>query len=123
MSNANYEIRQSGIKAFPEGNRIDFIFEEPGEDVTRASVFYDNMDANVKLAGSKLTILPPDRNEDGSLKNPKRLSIRWGRRIINLGLCEKPGIKPYFYRGLSTANDAQRPKTVDDLFAAMGFGE
>jgi hypothetical protein len=123
MATSTYEVRQRGIKAFPEGNRIDFILEDPEAEPVRCSIFFDNMEKDVKLGGSKLTILPPDREEDGSLSNPNRLSIRWGRRIVNLGLCQKDGIKPYFYRGLETENDRARPKTTEDLFAAMGWGK
>lgn len=121
MSKSTYEVRQRGIKAFPEGNRIDFILEDPNAEPVRATVFFDSMDREVKLGSHKLSILPPDRNEDGELKNPNRLSIRWGRRIVNLGLCQKNDVKPYFYRGLETENDKARPKTTADLFAAMGF--
>lgn len=123
MAKSTYEIRQRGIKAFPEGNRIDFLLEDPATDVQRCSVFFNAQDREVKLAGKKLTVLPPERNEDGELIHPNRLSIRWGRNVVNLGLCTKEGVKPYFYRGLETANDAARPKTPEDLFAAMGWGK
>lgn len=123
MSNSTFEVRQRGIKAFPEGNRIDFLLEDPEAEVSRASVFFNAMDKEVKLAGKKLTVLPPEREEDGTLKHPNRLSIRWGRNIVNLGLCSKKDVKPYYYRGLDTANDAARPKTPDDLFALMGFDQ
>lgn len=123
MDTSTFEVRQRGIKAFPEGNRIDFKLEAPGEEPLRATVFFNSMDREVKLDNHKLSILPPDRNDDGSLKNPNRLSIRWGRRIINLGLVQKRGIKPYYYRGLETANDQARPQTPDDLFSAMGFDQ
>ena len=123
MSNSTYEVRQRGIKAFPEANRIDFCYEVPGEAVSRASVFFDNMDSGAKLDGKKLTILPPEYDENGELVNPNRLSIRWGRNIVNLGFCNKKGVKPYFYRGLDTANDAARPTTPAALFAAMGYGD
>jgi len=122
MSNSTFEVRQRGIKAFPEGNRVDFLLEDPEAEVTRASVFFNNMEADIKLAGKKLTILPPEYDEEGNLTHPNRLSIRWGRNIVNLGLCTKKGVKPYYYRGLETANDAARPATPDALFAAMGFG-
>lgn len=123
MSNSTFEVRQRGIKAFPEGNRIDFLLEDPEAEVSRASVFFNAMDKEVKLAGKKLTVLPPEREEDGTLKHPNRLSIRWGRNIVNLGLCSKKDVRPYYYRGLETANDRARPKTPDDLFALMGFDQ
>ena len=123
MSNSTFEVRQRGIKAFPEGNRIDFLLEDPEAEVSRASVFFNAMDKEVKLAGKKLTVLPPERKENGKLKHPNRLSIRWGRNIVNLGLCSKKDVRPYYYRGLDTANDAARPKTPDDLFALMGFDQ
>ena len=123
MSNSTFEVTQRGIKAFPEKNRIDFLLEQPGEAVNRATVFFNNMDKDVKLAGKKLTVLPPERKENGKLKHPNRLSIRWGRNIVNLGLCSKKDVRPYYYRGLETANDRARPKTPDDLFALMGFDQ
>lgn len=123
MASSTFEVRQRGIKAFPEANRMDFLLEAPGEEVARASVFYDKVEDGGKLGGKKLTILPPERDDDGELKHPNRLSIRWGRQIVNLGLCTKEGTKPYFYRGLDTANDAARPKTPEDIFAAMGWGK
>lgn len=122
MSNSTFEVRQRGIKAFPEANRVDFIFEEPGAEAQRASVFFNAMDKEYKLGGKKLSVLPADRDDEGNLKNPNRLSIRWGRQIVNLGFVNKPNTKPYFYRGLDTANDAARPKSVEDLMSAMGFG-
>jgi len=123
MNNSTYEIQQRGIRAFPEGNRVDFNLEDPTDGITRASVFFNKMDAEVKLAGKKLTILPPDRDDDGNLKNPNRLSIRWGRQIVNLGFCNKSGGKSYFYRSLETANDRARPQTPEDVFALMGFDQ
>ena len=123
MSNPTFTVRQRGIKAFPEGNRIDFILEDPEAQPVRATVFFNDMGREVKLDGHKLTILPPDFDEDGELKNPNRLSIRWGRRVVNLGLCQKQGVKPYYYRGLETENDRNRPQTTAALYAAMGFDQ
>lgn len=127
-TNSTYEIRQRGIKVFIEGNRLDFKLEDPNAEAAHATVFFDRMDEEVTLGGSELRILPPDRNEDGSLKNRNRLSIRWGTRIVNLGLRSKDtdptyNGKPFYYRGLDTENDANRPQTPEDLFAAMGFSQ
>ena len=125
MSQTNFVPRQLGIKAFPEANRIDFILEDPQnyEQPPRCSVFFNAMEAEVKLDGKRLRVLPPERDENGELIHPNRLSVRWGRQTVNLGLCGKEGVKPYYYRGLETANDAARPKTPGELFAAMGLTE
>ena len=121
MATSNFKVLQRGIKAFPEGNRIDFILEDPEADPVRATVFFNDMDREVKLGGSKLTIMPPDRDDDGELLYPNRLSIRWGRKLVNLGLCQKEDVRPYYYRGLESESDKTRPATPEDLFKALGF--
>lgn len=125
MSNSTYEVRQSEIKVFVEANRLDFLLQQPGKDKIRATVFKNKLLDPVKLDSKKLSILPPDRNEDGSLKNPNRLTIKWGRQILNLGFVAEPkgGAKPYFFRTLESEAEAKRPKTVEDVYSMMGFDE
>ena len=124
MTTSTYEVQQTGIRAFPEGNRVDFNYEVPGKGIAaRASIYSKMTEGVVLLHGKELTILPPDRNEDGSLKNPNRLSIKWGERIVNLGFCKSKSGKPQFYRSLETANDRARPQTAEDVFTMLGFDQ
>ena len=120
-----YQIHTHGIKVFIEANRLDFNLEDPSvsteKPAAKTSVFFNKMDSEVKLNGSKLTILPAVRDDDGNLVNPNRLDVKWGRKTLYLGRAvPKNGGKEYYYTSLETANDAARPKTADELFAAMG---
>ena len=121
MADSTFVVTERGIKAFPAGNRIDFVLQQPGKEPARASVYAGKLDADVKLEGKKLQILPVERNEDGSPKHPNRLSIKWGKNVVNLGFVSKNGIKPYYYRGLESANERAAPKTPEDILAMMGL--
>lgn len=124
MTKSTFAVRQRGIKVFAEGNRLDFLLEDPEAAVQRATVLYAAMDAEHKLDGKKLSVVPSEFDEDGNPKHPNRLTIKWGRNVLNLGWVQpKNNGKPYFYRSLKTANEAARPKTPAEIFAAMGWGK
>lgn len=125
MTASTFQPSVTGITAFAEVNRIDFILDGPDMDSPeRASLFFDSMnEAEVKLDGKKLSILPPERNEDGSLKYPNRLSIKWNRRVINLGFRKAASGKPSWYRSIDHGRDSVRPQNSEQLFAAMGLGQ
>jgi hypothetical protein len=110
-----------GLTAFVESNRIDFILNGPElETPERASIYFEpTSEADVKLQGKKLTILPAERDEDGQLVNPGKLRIKWGRQTLTLGHRANASGPMSFYRSLEDSNASARPKTPEQLFALL----
>jgi hypothetical protein len=105
-----------GITAFMAPNRIDFVLDGPELcSPERASAYYDNPAAEIKLAGKKLSITGFDVNDDDE---PVSLEIRWGRRSIKLGRRRAAGAAS-FYRSLESANDSAAPHTAAQISAAL----
>ena len=114
-----------GITAFVEHNRVDFIVNGPEmENPERASFYFNpTSEADVKLQGKKLTILPAERDADGKLVNPGQMKIRWGRQTLTLGHRANASGPMSFYRSLEDSNASARPKTPEQLFALLEGAE
>ena len=115
---SDFKPTVDGITVFVEANRLDFIADGPNfERPERVSAFFNNPTADLKLDGHVLKVLTHEVNADGE---PTRLHIQYGRRKLVLGRRWKSPGPVSFYRSLEPTNAANRPKTAEEISAALG---
>jgi len=138
MSESTYTIRERGLVVFWEGNRIDFTLRDPNKGVAKATLLFSNIEKSedgnalcakdtVLLDGKPIRAVCKVFDRKTGERIPNRIGVVWNAdpdaEPINLGLTKaRNGGKDYYYRGLETANDRARPKTMDDVFN-MDFGQ
>lgn len=132
MSNSTHEIRERGLQMFWEANRFDFLLRDPKQGIVKATLMLSNVEPSEDRTAllAKDTVLldgKPIRavcrivdNKTGEIK-PNQIGIVWNAdpdaAPLVLGLTKaRNGGKDYFFRGLETANDRARPKSVQDVF-------
>jgi hypothetical protein len=121
MTAQQYIPQRTEIVAFVEANRLDFRLQGPTVDTAaRCSVYFQRADEQHRLDGNVLRVLRQPRDSDGKRTDPDHLHIQWGRRKFRMRRIDGNG-KPRYILYPNDQNEANRPKTAEDLFEAMGI--
>jgi len=117
MTQSTFQPTVLGLTAFIASNRIDFVLDGPDlEKPERCSAFYDAPERKLKLDGKALKIVGVDTDSDGE---PARLTVKHGRNTLVLGRRRNASGPVSFYRSLEPSNNADAPKSADEVLAAL----
>lgn len=128
--------RDRGLQMFWEANRLDFILRDPQKGTLKARLLFSNLEKSedgmvlratedTSVDGNEIHGICRITNRDTGEINPGQIGVLWNtddpEKALVMGLtAARNGGKSYYYRGLETANDQARPRTIQDVFTLIG---